>query len=195
MAVHSRDRDNKELGAMGGKKPISRQPSSFSRSSRVANMESLAKTLTEQIQKHGNRLMQHMDTIIDQAVATNSIVAGISRSQADAYTRLGRIERASPDLNPVELRTTPSDGNLVFHAVPTQVPTPLATRASITSNIDEVISPFARPYRAVEGPQLPRTDCLLTVPRKTRLTSDSVTISPVAWLREPGSKPKSSAVF
>ena len=27
-------------------------------------------------------------------------------------------ERTSPDLNLVELRTNPSDGNFVFHAVP-----------------------------------------------------------------------------
>src|SRR6218665_621614 len=49
--------------------------------------------------------------------------------------RLERIERASPDLNPVELRTNPSDGNFAFHAVPPQVTAPLATRPSITSDI------------------------------------------------------------
>src|SRR6218665_1506602 len=31
---------------------------------------------------------------------------------------LTSLERTSPDLNPVELRTNPSDGNFVFHAVP-----------------------------------------------------------------------------
>src|SRR6218665_294482 len=38
-------------------------------------------------------------------------------------------------------------------------------------------------------------DCLLSVPRKTRLTSDSVTVSPVARLREPGSKLKSPTLI
>ena len=79
----------------------------------------------------------------------------LHRSQTDLSARL---ERASPDLNPVELRTNPNDGNFVFHAVSTQVTAPLATRPSITSNIDEVISPFGRPSRAAEGPQLPRAD-------------------------------------
>src|SRR6218665_2491603 len=130
----------------------------------------------------------------------------MSTSQADAYARLERLERVSPDLNPVELRTNASDGNFVFHAVPTQVTAPLiATRPSITSDIDketetsfrpltsvscsllelnpppvlrrsekirnrimmggiqggvsEVISPFGRPSRSAESPQLPRTDC------------------------------------
>src|SRR6218665_1822294 len=159
------------------------------------------------------------------------------RAQTDISARLERLEGASPDLNPVELRTNPSDGNLVFHAVPPQVTAPLATRPSITSGIDketetsfrpltsvshsllelnpppvlrrterirnrimmggiqeevsEVISHFGRPSRAAEGPQLPRSDCRLSVPRKTGKTSETVTFSPVAQLREPGSKPKS----
>src|SRR6218665_2687813 len=108
--------------------------------------------------------------------------------------RLEIIERPSPDLNPVELRTNPSDGDFVFHAVPTQVTAPLATRPSITSEVSNVISPFGRPSRAAEGPQLPRTDCRLSVPRKTRLTSETVTFSPVARLRGPGSKPKSPTI-
>src|SRR6218665_507370 len=58
----------------------------------------------------------------------------------------------------------------------------------IQEEVSEVIFPFGRPSRAVEGPQLPRSDCHLAVPRKTRLTSDSVTFSPVARLREPGYK-------
>ena len=145
-----------------------------------------------------------INTLKDQSDTTNSTLADLSRSrselhrsqtelhrsQTDLSARLERIERASLDLNPVELRTKPCDGNFVFHAVPTQVTAPLATRPSITSEISEAISPFGRPSRAVEGPQLPRTDCLLSVPRKTRLTSESVTISPVARLREPGSKLK-----
>src|SRR6218665_3014850 len=139
MSVHSQDSNNEELGAIGGNKPISRQVSPFSRTSSVVIMESLAKTLTEQMQQQQrehmqqqqqqmhqqeNRLMQHMDT-------TNSTLADVSRSHAELYrsqtdlsARLGRLEIASPDLNPGELRTNPSDGNFVFHAVPTQVTAP-----------------------------------------------------------------------
>src|SRR6218665_45322 len=171
MSVHSQDSDNEKLGAIGGKKPISRQTSSFSRPSLVAIMESLAKTLTEQMEQQKRELMQ---SIKDQSDTTNSTLADISRSQTELHrsqtdlsARLERIERASPDLNPVELRTNPSDGNFVFHAVPPQVTAPLATRPLITSEVSEVISPFGRPSRAVEGPQLPRSDCLLSVPRKT----------------------------
>src|SRR6218665_2898023 len=237
MSVHSQDSDNEELGAVGGKKPISRQVSPFSRPSSVVFMESLTKTLTEQIQQQEARLIQRMDTIKDQTDTTNSTLADISRSQTDLSARMERLERASPDLNPVELRTNPSDGNFAFHAVPPQVTAALATRPSITSDIDketetsfrpltsvsrsllelnpppvlrrserirnriiimggiqeevsEVISPFGRPSRAAEGPHLPKTDCLLSVPRKTRLPSDSVTISPLARSREPGFEPK-----
>src|SRR6218665_1740727 len=264
MSVHSQDSDNEELGAIGGHKPISRQVSLFASPSSVAIMESLARTLTEQnkeqrehmqrqqdlMQRQQQELIQRMDTMKDQSDTTNSTLDGISRtqtemlrsqtdlhrSQTDLSARLERLERASPDLNPVEIRTNPSDGNFVFHAVPPQVTAPLATRPSITSDIDkdtetsfrplisvsrsllelnpppvlrrserirnrimmggiqeevsEVISPFGRPSRAVEGPQRPRSDCHLSVPRKTRLTSDSVTFSPVTRLREPGYEPK-----
>src|SRR6218665_3946453 len=239
MSVHSQDSDNEELGAIGGKKPISRQISPFSRPSSVVIMESLAKTLTEQMQI----INSNVNTLKDQSDTTNSTLADLSRShtelhrsQTDLSARLERLERTSPDLNPVELRTNPSDGNFVFHAVPPQVTAPLATRPSITSDLDketetsfrpltsvsqsllelnpppvlrrserirnrimmggiqeevsEVISPFGRPSRAVEGPQLPRTDCVLSVPLKTRLTSDSVTFSTVALSREPGSQRK-----
>src|SRR6218665_565442 len=245
MSVHSQDSDNEELGAIGRNKPISRQVSTFSRPSTAVLMESLLKQQREfmQQQKQEARLTQRMDT-------TNSTLADISRSQTDLHrsqtdlnARLERLERASPDLNSVELRTNPSDGNFVFHAVPPQVTAPLATRPSITSDIDketetsfrpltsvsrwvsllelnpppvlrrserirnrimmggiheevsEVIFPFGRPSRAVEGPQLPRSDCHLSVPRKTRLTSDSVTISPVARCREPGYEPKFPTVI
>src|SRR6218665_777869 len=183
MSVHSQDSDHEELGAIGGDKPISRQVSPSSRSSSVALMESLFKQQGEYMQEQEARLTQRMDT-------TNSTLADISRSQTDMNARLERIERASPGLNPVELRTNPSNGNFVFHAVPPQVTAPLATRPSINSEVIEVISPFGRPSRAVEGPQLPRSDCHLSVPRKTRLTSDSVTISPVARCRESGFEPK-----
>src|SRR6218665_221063 len=136
MSVRSQDSDTEELGAIGGNKPISRQTSPFSRPSSVAIIESLFKQQQEQNQQQQQeqeaRLMQRMDT-------TNATLADISRSQTDLSARLERLERASPDLNPVELRTNPSDGNFVFHAVPTQVTAPLATRPSITS---EVISPF-----------------------------------------------------
>src|SRR6218665_274533 len=121
MSVHSQDSDNEELGAVGGKKPISRQVSPFSRPSSVVFMESLAKTLTEQLQQQSERmqqqqqenmrqqqqearLIQRMDTIKDQTDTTNSTLADISRSQTDLSARLERLERASPDLNPVELR-------------------------------------------------------------------------------------------
>src|SRR6218665_2516662 len=191
MSVHSQDSDNEELGAIGGKKPISRQVSPFSRPSSVVLIESLLKEQREHMQEQEARLTQRMDT-------TNSTLADISRSQTELHrsqtdmnARLERIERASPDLNPVELRTNPSDGNFAFHAVPPQVTAPLiATRPSITSEVSNEIFPFRRPSRAVEGPQLPRSDCHLSVPRKTRLTSDSVTFSPVARSREPGFEPK-----
>src|SRR6218665_406242 len=152
MSVHSQDSDNEELGAIGGKKPISRQVSPFSRPSSVVFMESLAKTLTEQMQQQSKliqqqsermqqkqqeqmlqqeaRLIQRMDTIRDQSETTNSTLTDMS-------ARLERLERASPDLNPVELRTNPSDGNFVLHAAPPQVTAPLATRPSITSDIDK----------------------------------------------------------
>src|SRR6218665_3417992 len=100
MSVHSQDGDNEELGAIGGSKPISRQPSPFSRPSSVAITESLTRTLTEQMQ-----------SIKDQSDTTNSALADISRSQTDLSARLERLERTSPDLNPVELRTNPSDGD------------------------------------------------------------------------------------
>src|SRR6218665_193099 len=156
MSVHSQDSDNEELGAVGGKKPISRQVSPFSRPSSVVFMESLAKTLTEQLQQQSERmqqqqqenmrqqqqqearLIQRMDTIKDQSETTNSTLTDMS-------ARLERLERASPDLNPVELRTNPSDGNFVFHAVPPQVTAPLATRPSITSDIDKETETSFRP--------------------------------------------------
>src|SRR6218665_3766059 len=151
MSVHSQDSDNEELGAIGGKKPISRQVSPFSRPSSAVLMENLAKTLTEQMQQQQqeNRRQQQenmrqqqeqmqqqehrlIQSIKDQSNITNSTLADMSRSQTDISARLERLERASPDLNPVELRTNPSDGNFVFHAVPPQVTAPLATRPSIT---------------------------------------------------------------
>ena len=136
MSVHSQDSDNEELGAIGGKKPISRQASPFSRPSSVVFMENLLKQQSEQakqqteyllqqqserMQQQENRLMQRMDSIKDQSETTNSTLTDLS-------ARMERLERASPDLNPVELRTNPSDGNFAFHAVPTQVTAPLATR-------------------------------------------------------------------
>src|SRR6218665_1923669 len=129
MSVHSQDSDNEELGAVGGKKPISRQVSPFSRPSSVVFMESLTKTLTEQIQQQSERMQQQearlIQSITDQSNIANSTLADISRSQTDLSARMERLERASPDLNPVELRTNPSDGNFAFHAVPTQVTAPL----------------------------------------------------------------------
>src|SRR6218665_2056210 len=153
MSVHSQDSDNEELGAIGGKKPISRQVSPFSRPSSVVFMENLLKQQSEQAkqqteyllrqqQEQEARLTQRMDT-------TNSALANISRSQTDPSARLERIERASPDLNPVELRTNPSDGNFVFHAVPLQVTAPLATRPSITSVIDKETETSFRPLTSV----------------------------------------------
>src|SRR6218665_3118967 len=128
MSVHSQDSDNEELGAIGGNKPISRQVSPFSRPSSVVLLESLLKQQREFMQQQQQenmkqreqeaRLIQRMDTIKDQSDTTNSTLADISRSQTDLHrsqtdlnARLDRLERASPDLNPVELRTNPSDGN------------------------------------------------------------------------------------
>src|SRR6218665_1266458 len=134
MSVHSQDSDNEELGAIGGDKPISRQVSPFSRPSSVVLMESLLKQQREfmqqqqqenmrqqqeHMQRQQQKLIQRMDTIKDQTDTTNSTLTDMS-------ARLERLERASPDLNPVEVRTNPSDGNFAFHAVPPQVTAPLA---------------------------------------------------------------------
>src|SRR6218665_1397758 len=158
MSVHSQDSDNEELGAIGSNKPISRQVSPFSRPSSVVLMESLLKQqrefMQQQQQQENMRQQQEqmqqqkrelIQSITDQLNITNSTLADISRSQTDLSARMERLERASPDLNPVELRTNPSDGNFVFHAVPPQVTAPLATRPSITSEVSNVISPFGRP--------------------------------------------------
>src|SRR6218665_3712692 len=113
MSVHSQDSDNEEeLGAIGGNKPISRQVSPFSRPSSVVLMESLLKQQREFMQQQQQELMHNitsrMDTIKDQSDTTNSTLADLSRSQTDISARSERLERASPDLNPVELRTNPS---------------------------------------------------------------------------------------
>ena len=75
----------------------------------------------------------------------------ISRPQTDLSARLERLERATPDLNTVELRTNPSDGNFVFHAVPTQVTAPLATRPSITSDVEKETETSFRPLTSVSN--------------------------------------------
>src|SRR6218665_3089495 len=160
MSVHSQDSDNEELGVIGGNKPISCQVSPFSRPSSVVLMESLPKQQREfmQQQQQDNmrqqreqeaRLMQRMDTMKDQSDTTNSTLAAISRSQTDLSARLERLERASPDLTPVELRTNPSDGNFAFHAVPPQVTAPLATRPAITSEVDKETETSFRPLTSV----------------------------------------------
>src|SRR6218665_2615791 len=142
MSVHSQDSDNEELGAIGGNKPNSRQVSPFSRPSSVVLIESLLKEQREHMQQQKQELIQRMDTIKDQTDTTNSTLADLSRShselhrsQTDISARLERLERASPHLNLVELRTNPSDGNFAFHAVPPQVTAPLATRPSIPSEV------------------------------------------------------------
>src|SRR6218665_161219 len=167
MSVHSQDSDNEELGAIGGKKPISRQVSPFSRPSSVVLIESLLKEQREHMQQQSDHMQQQqreqearlmhsinssINTLKDQSDTTNSTLADISRSQTELHrsqtdmnARLERIERASPDLNPVELRTNPSDGNFAFHAVPPQVTAPLATRPSITSDIDKETETSFRP--------------------------------------------------
>src|SRR6218665_1405585 len=119
MSVLSRDRDNKELGAIGGKKPMSRQTSSSSRSSSVALMESLLKHQREFMQQQQELMQQHREQMRQQHLAF-----------------MKGLRKPSLDLNPVELRTNPSDGNFAFHAVPPQVTAPLiATRPSITSEV------------------------------------------------------------
>src|SRR6218665_3407279 len=159
MSVHSQDSDNEELGAIDGNKPNSRQVSPFSRPSSVVLIENLLKEQREHMQQQREqeaRLMHSINssinTLKDQSDTTNSTLADISRSQTELHrsqtdmnARLERIERASPDLNPVELRTNPSDGNFAFHAVPPQVTAPLATRPSITSDIDKETETSFRP--------------------------------------------------
>src|SRR6218665_238536 len=77
----------------------------------------------------------------------------MSTSQTDISARLKRLEGASPDLNPVELRTNPSDGNFACHAVPTQVTAPLVTtRPSITADIDNVTSLLDDPLELQKAP-------------------------------------------
>src|SRR6218665_2258304 len=146
MSVHSQDSDNEELGAIGGNKPISRQVSPFSRPSSVILMESLLKQQHEFMQQQQQELMHNinppMDTMKDQSDTTNSTLTDMS-------ARLERLERASPDLNPVEVRPNPSGGNFVFHAVPPQVTAPLATRPSITSDIDKENETSFRPLTSV----------------------------------------------
>src|SRR6218665_1516932 len=172
MSVHSQDSDNEELGAIGGKKPISRQVSPFSRPSSVVLIESLLKEQREHMQQQSDHMQQQqreqearlmhsinssINTLKDQSDTTNSTLADISRSQTELHrcqtdmnARLERIERASPDLNPVELRTNPSDGNFAFHAVPPQVTAPLiATRPSITSDEDKETETSFRPLTSV----------------------------------------------
>src|SRR6218665_868414 len=84
MSVHSQDSANEELGAIGGKKPISRQVSPFSRPSSVVFMESLTKTLTEQMQQQ-RELIQSVNTIKDQSDTTNSTLADLSRSHSELH--------------------------------------------------------------------------------------------------------------
>src|SRR6218665_2833905 len=154
MSVHSHDSDNEELGAIGGEEPIFRQVSPFSRPSSVVLMESLLKQQREYMQQQQELMQQQqreymqqqkrelIQSIKDQSDTTNSALTDMS-------ARLERIERASPDLNPVELRTNLSVGNFVFHAVPTQVTAPLATRPSITSDIDKETETSFRPLTSV----------------------------------------------
>src|SRR6218665_3693771 len=131
MSVHSQDSDNEELGAIGGNKPISRQVNPFSRPSSVVLMESLLKQQREYMQQQQELTQQQQRELMQRMDTTNSTLADISRShtelhrsQTDLSARLERIERTSPDLNPVELRTNPSDGNFAFHAVLPQVTAP-----------------------------------------------------------------------
>src|SRR6218665_502576 len=164
MSVHSQDSDNEELGAIDGNKPNSRQVSPFSRPSSVVLIENLLKEQREHMQQQREqeaRLMHSINssinTLKDQSDTTNSTLADISRSQTELHrsqtdmnARLERIERAIPDLNTVELRTNPSDGNFAFHAVPPQVTAPLiATRPSITSDLDKETETSFRPLTSV----------------------------------------------
>src|SRR6218665_2041985 len=168
MSVHSQDSDNEELGAIGGNKPNSRQVSPFSRPSSVVLIESLLKEQREHMQRQQDLMQQQqqeqmqqqkrelIQSITDQSNITNSTLADISRSQTELHrsqtdmsARLERLERASPDLNPVELRTNPSDGNFAFHAVPPQVTAPLANRPSITSEVDNKAETSFRPLTSV----------------------------------------------
>src|SRR6218665_215046 len=117
MSVHSQDSDNEELGAIGGKKPISRQVSPFSRPSSVVIMESLLKQQQEHMQQQQRELIQSINSLKDTTLADISrSQTELQKSQNDVNVRLERLERASPVLNPVELRKDPSDGNFAFHA-------------------------------------------------------------------------------
>src|SRR6218665_3758481 len=143
-------------------KSLLKQQREFMQQQQRENMQQQQENMKqqEQLQQQEHRLMNSINssinTLKDQSDTTNSTLADISRSQTELHrsqtdlsARLERIERASPDLNPVELRTNPSDGNFVFHAVPPQVTTPLATRPSITSDIDNKAETSFRPLTSV----------------------------------------------
>src|SRR6218665_2432426 len=114
----------------------------------------------QQQQEHMQQQQEHMQQQQREPIhSINSLkdttLADISRSQTElqkSQTDLSaRLERASPDLNPTELRTNPSDGDFVFHAVPTQVTAPLATRPSITSDVEKETETSFRPLTSVSN--------------------------------------------
>src|SRR6218665_2824841 len=106
MSVHSQDRDNEVLGAIGGKKPIFRQDSPFSMPSSVVFMENLLKQQSEQAKQQTEYQLQQQR---EQEARLSQRMDATNSTLTDMSVRLERIERASPDLNPVELRTNPSD--------------------------------------------------------------------------------------
>src|SRR6218665_680317 len=106
----------------------------------------------EHMQQQQRELIHSINSLKDTTLADISrSQTELQKSQTDLSARLERLERASPDLNPTELRTNPSDGDFVFHAVPTQVTAPLATRPSITSDVEKETETSFRPLTSVSN--------------------------------------------
>src|SRR6218665_2502696 len=103
------------------------------------------------MQQQSEQMQQQQELMHSINSLKDTTLDDISRSQTDLSARLERLERASPDLNPVELRTNPSDGNFVFHAVPTNPSSRavIATRPSITSDTDKETDTSFRPLTFV----------------------------------------------
>src|SRR6218665_1020627 len=119
-----------------------KQQREFMQQQQQENMKQQQENMRQQQEQMQQQKRELIQSITDQSNITNSTLTDMS-------ARLERLERASPDLNPGEVRTNPSDGNFVFHAVPPQVTAPLATRPSITSDIDSQTETSFRPLTSV----------------------------------------------
>src|SRR6218665_3530797 len=119
-----------------------KQQREFMQQQQQENMKQQQENMRQQQEQMQQQKRELIQSITDQSNITNSTLTDMS-------ARLERLERASPDLSPGKVRTNPSDGNFVFHAVPPQVTAPLATRPSITSDIDKETETSFRPLTSV----------------------------------------------